>query len=151
MRTYWYGEDKMVRVFLSEVFQPPPAGARVQDFLTAVAASLGFPVLLDWSNKIEDEGDEVLVYAPHDPSATPEVPGREDLNAESLVVWMRRGTMAGLFFVKTLVDLVTILSMIASYQKALCEITEYQERFTELRVQHARNAVYVAGDSVLRR
>ena len=61
-----------------------------------LAASFGYPLLGDWSNRLDEEGDEVLVFSPQDPGVAPSVPGREDLEAETLVVWMRRNVVASL-------------------------------------------------------
>ena len=116
-----------------------------------LATSLGYPLLRDWSNRLDEEGDEVLVFAPQDPGVAPRVPGRDDLEAESLVVWMRRNVVASLFFAKTIADLVAILSLIASYEKALYEITEYRQRFMGMRARYARDTEYHAPESEGRR
>ena len=139
MRTYWYGDGRVVRVPLS-AGGLPKTGTTV-DLPHALATRLGFAALLDWSNRL-DVGDEVVIFGPQKPGSALAVPGREDLEAESLVVWMRGGAAAGLFFAQTIADLVTILSTIASYEKALCEITEYRERFMEIRARHARDTEY---------
>ena len=114
MRTYWHGEGKISRISL------PPVNMRdtntQSNLPQLLAASLGFPTLLDWTNRLE-EGEEVLVFGPRDAGAIANVPGRDDLEADSLVVWMRRGTVAGLFFAKTIADLVAIMAMLASYEK----------------------------------
>ena len=80
------------------------------------------------------------MFGPRDARVIATVPGRDDLEADSLVVWLRRGTVsAGLFFAKTIADLVAIMAMLASYEKSLCEITEYRERFTEIRLRNAKD------------
>ena len=136
MRTYWHGEGKISRISL------PPVNMRdtntQSNLPQLLAASLGFPTLQDWTNRLE-EGEEVVVFGPRDAGVIATVPGRDDLEADSLVVWMRRGTVAGLFFAKTIADLVAIMAMLASYEKALCEITEYRERFTDIRLRNARD------------
>ncbi len=145
MRTYWHGDGNAVRVPLAPIALQP--GSSRDQVVQAISAGLGFPVLLDWSNRLE-EGDEVLVFAPPDQGAATSVPGRDDLQAESLVVWQRRGEVAGLFFAKTMADLVAILSMLASYEKALCEVTEYRERFLEIRARHARETEHLTHLSI---
>jgi hypothetical protein len=137
MRTYWHGEGKITRISL------PPLAMRDTtmpgNLPQLLAASLGFPSLLDWTNRLE-QGDEVVVFGPSVAGTIAFVPGRDDLEADSLVVWMRRGAVAGLFFAKTVADLVAIMAMLATYEKALCDITEYRERFTEIRMRHAQEA-----------
>ena len=145
MRTYWHGDGTTVRVLLAPIAVPP--GSTTDQLVAAITAKVGFPTLLDWTNRIE-EGDEALVFAPLDQGAAMAVPGRDDLEAESLVIWLRRGAVAGLFFAKTMADLVGILAMIASYEKALCEITEYRERFMQIRAHHARETEHLAEQTV---
>ena len=136
MRTYWHGEGKISRISL------PPVNMRdtntQSNLPQLLAASLGFPTPQDGTNRLK-EGEEVVVFGPRDAGVIAIVPGRDDLEADSLVVWMRRGTVAGLFFAKTIADLVAIMAMLASYEKALCEITEYRERFTDIRLRNARD------------
>ena len=139
MRIYWYGDGRVVRVPLSSGGLAKMGTA--VDLSHALATRLGFPTLLDWTNRLE-VGDEVVIFGPQKPGSALAVPGREDLEAESLVVWMRGGAAAGLFFAQTIADLVTILSTIALYEKALCEITEYRERFMEIRARHAQDTEY---------
>jgi hypothetical protein len=134
MRTYWHGDGTAVRVPLAPIVLAP--GSTTDQLIQAISAKLGFATLLDWTNRIE-EGDEVLVFAPEDAGEGATVPGRDDLETESLVIWVRRDSIAGLFFAKTMADQVGILSMLASYEKALCEITEYRERFMEIRARNA--------------
>ena len=135
MRIYWHGDGKVVRIPLKPGFLP--RGGVREDVTHTLAAQLGFPLLLDWGNQLT-EGDEVLVFVPEDANTAPTVPGREDLEAEWLIVWMRGGVVANLFFARTIADLVTTVSMIASYEKALCDITEYRQRFLEIRGRQAR-------------
>ena len=145
MRTYWHGDGTTIRVPLAPLALPP--GSTADEQVQRISARLGFPTLLDWTTRLE-EGDEALVFAPLDEGDATAVPGRDDLEAESLVIWLRRGTVAGLFFAKTMSDLVAILSMLASYEKALCEITEYRERFMQIRAHHARDTQDLAAQTV---
>ena len=136
MRTYWPGEGKITRISLPPIRERE---ANVSGNLPQLlAASLGFPTLLDWTNRLE-QGDEVVVFGPKVAGSFAHVPGRDDLEADSLVVWMRGSAVSGLFFAKTIADLVEVMVMLASYEKALCEITEYRERFTEIRMRHAKD------------
>lgn len=136
MWTYWRGEDKLVRVSLA--VPPEVLTHESSETLQAITAHLGFPQLLDWSNRLDD-GDEVLIFGPAEAGAAMPVPGRDDLQAESLAVWLRCGKLTGFFFAKTIADLAAVLSMIAAYEKALCEITEFGERFVEIRARSARD------------
>src|SRR3954451_17452159 len=135
MWTYWHGDGKLIRVSIVL----PPVKVVSSDLPQAIAAYLGFPIILDSSNRVED-GDEVLVYGPREAGTVQTLPGRDDLPTESLAVWLRGRTVTGIFFAKNIGDLVAILSMIAGYEKALCDITEYGERFVEIRARHAQDA-----------
>jgi hypothetical protein len=136
MRTYWHGEGKITRISLPPIgVREAPAPGNLPQLL---AGSLGFPTLLDWTNRLE-QGDEVAVFGPKIAGSFAHVPGRDDLEADSLVVWMRNGGVSGLFFAKTIADLVEVMTMLARYEQALCEITEYRERFTEIRMRHAKD------------
>lgn len=135
MRSYWYGNGKSVRIALS--LNALPKAGTTRDLPQALSSRFGFPLLVDWSHGV-DGWDEVLIYTPQSTESTPTVPGREDLDAEFLAIWIRQAKVAGIFFANMLPDLVQILSMVASYEKALCDITENHERFMSLRARHAQ-------------
>ncbi len=136
MRSYWYGDGKSIRVALSQNMLPRTN--TTGDATQLLASRFEFARLLDWSTRV-DEWDEVLVYTTHSPEITPKVPGREDLDAEFLVIWIRQATIVALFFAKMLPDLVQVLEIVASYEKALGDITEYHERLMSLRARHAED------------
>ncbi len=142
MRAYWYGDGKLIRIALNQNMLPRTN--TTVDATQLLASRFEYPRLLDWSTRV-DEWDEVLVYTTQSAEVTPTVPGREDLDAEFLVIWIRQAKILALFFAKMLPDLVQVLEIVASYEKALCEITEYHERLMELRGRHAADVADVSG------
>ena len=143
MRTYWFGEGKMVRVPIV-----PASSAKAgtpEELAHTLAASLGFTTLLDRTTTA-DEGEGVLVFGPHDPTRVPTPPGRDDLDADSLVVWMRASEVTGLFFSKTFADVVAILSMIATFTQALGDITAQGEHALLDRGQRAPQVTSLTND-----
>ena len=135
MRTYWYGDAQVLRVPLSAL---PSVEAATPDALAAFAAGMGFPALLDAST-YATSGAGILVFGPAEGQVPPSPPGREDLDAESLVIWLRQGTVTALLFAKTIADLATILAMIATYEDALAQISAQGEQ--ALRRRGAQPAV----------
>ena len=133
MRIYWYGDGKMTRIRLTSTIVPE--GMMTMEVLNTLAQDLGFSVLLDWSSGL-DEGEGVAVFGTRNMEAVPP-PGREDLEADSLVVWVRVATVAGLFFTKALADTAAILSVITTYMKAFNELADLGLQSLELRAQRA--------------
>ena len=137
MRIYWYGDGKMTRIRLTSTALPQ--GIMTMEAIATLAQDLGFPVLLDWSSGL-DEGEGVAVFGTHNLEAVPP-PGREDLEADSLVVWVRVANVTGLFFTKALADTAAILSVITTYMKAFNELAELGHQAVELRAQRAEIVV----------
>jgi hypothetical protein len=134
MRTYWYGDGQVLRVPLSAM---PAVQAATADALAAFAAGVGFPSLLDRS-KHADDGEGVLVFGPPEGQPPPNPPGREDLDAESMVIWLRQRTVTALLFAKTIGDLATILAMIAAYEHAIEQISAQGEQAQQRRMEQAQ-------------
>ncbi len=140
MRAYWYGDGKSTRIALNQNMLPRTN--TTVDVPQLLSSRFEYPRLLDWSTRV-DEWDEVLVYTTQSAEVTPTVPGREDLDAEFLVIWIRQAQILALFFAKMLPDLVQVLEIVASYEKALCDITEHHERLMGLRARHAEDVADV--------
>jgi len=140
VRAYWYGDGKSIRIALNQNMLPRTN--TTVDATQLLASRFEYPRLLDWSTRVDD-WDEVLVYTTQSAEVTPTVPGREDLDAEFLVIWIRQAQILALFFAKTLPDLVQVLEIVASYEKALSDITEYHERLMALRARHAEDVAEV--------
>jgi hypothetical protein len=134
MRTYWYGDGQVLRVPLSAM---PAVDAATMGALPAFAAGMGFPSLLDRSEHADD-GEGVLVFGPPEGQPPPSPPGREDLDAESVVIWLRQHTVTALLFAKTLADLATILAMIATYEHSIGQISAQGEQALQRRVELAQ-------------
>ena len=134
MRTYWYGDAQVLRVPLSAL---PTADTVTMDGLAAFAAEVGFPKLLDAST-FAGAGEGVLVFGPPEGQPPPSPPGREDLDAESVVVWVRQSVVTALLFAKTIGDLAAILAMIATYEHALEQISTQGEQALRRRVEQAQ-------------
>ena len=133
MRIYWYGDGRMSRLRLGS---RSLSGCRMtMEIVSSLARDLGFTRLVDWSSEV-DEGEGVAVFGTWDWQAVPP-PGRDDLEADTLVIWVRADGVAGLFFAKAAVDTAAILSMIATYLKGLHEISELAKQAVELRARRA--------------
>lgn len=137
MRIYWYGDGKMTRIRLTSMALPE--GTMTMEDIGTLAQNLGYPLLLDWSSGLDD-GEGVAVYGTREMHAV-SPPGREDLEADSLVVWVRVTTVAGLFFTKALADTAAILAVITTYMKAFNELAELGHQALELRAQRAEIAI----------
>ncbi len=134
MRAYWHGDKTVVRIPLN--LMALAGEGTTPDALGTFAAGLGFPTLQDWSQQSTD-GEGVLIYTPDVARDAPTVPGRDDLDAEAFVVWLRRRTVAAFFFAKTIADLTAVLALIASYEAALRQISAHADDALQLRVQQA--------------
>jgi hypothetical protein len=131
---YWYGDGHVLRVPLSAL---PPGDALTEDAFATFAAGLGFPTRLDGSRHAASEAG-VLVFGPAAGQARPSPAGREDLDAESVVIWLRQRTVTALLFAKTIRDLATILSMIATYEHAIEQISAQGEQAQQRRMEQAQ-------------
>ena len=137
MRIYWYGDGKMLRIRLTSAVLPQ--GTMTMEAFSTLARDLGFPVLLDWSSGLDD-GEGVAVFGIRNLEAVPP-PGREDLESDSLVVWVRASAVAGLFFTKALADTAAMLAVITTYMKAFNELTDLGHQAMELRSERAEIVV----------
>src|SRR5919202_5961892 len=113
MRTYWYGDGQVLRVPLSAM---PAVDAATMGALPAFAAGMGFPSLLDRSEHADD-GEGVLVFGPPEGQPPPSPPGREDLDADSVVIWLRQHTVTALLFATTVADLAAHLATSVTFDQ----------------------------------
>jgi hypothetical protein len=139
LRAYWYGDGHILRVPINA---PAPMGALTEDALAAVAAGLGYPTRLDGSRQAAGE-EGVLVFGPAEGYASANPPGREDLDAEAVVIWVRERAVTALLFARTIGDLSAILAMIAAYEQAIEEISVQGAQARQRRVAQAPQAPVV--------
>jgi hypothetical protein len=133
MRIYWYGEGQITRVRLTEV--PSPERTMTLETTVKIAEGLGFAVLLDWSVGAE-QGDGVAIFGTKTQDSMV-LPGREDLEADSLVIWVRGGSISSIFFIKTFTDTAALLQIISSYMKTLWDISDLSRQEILLRARRA--------------